>query len=133
MLINLQSTHRALEIARRRGGLSGTDEGMGAVAPRIERIDFSEEEVADDKIVGSPRAPTSPGSGWLNKILPITVGADGTARIFGLPPALAYGLAVLIVGGGSYYGWKALSGGKLVLSNPFSKKRRNGRRGRSRC
>lgn len=119
MLLNLQRSGSALE-------------GLGAVPSKnVERVDFSDEEAGT--IVGSPRAPTSAGSGWLNKILPITVGADGTARIFGLPPALAYALAVLIVGGGSYYGWKALSGQKLALANPFSKKRRNGRRGRSRC
>ena len=70
----------------------------------------------------------SAGSRVLDAILPIKTDASGKAKIFGLPPALAYTLAGLVVVGASYYGYRALAGRRRV-ANP-SKRRRRGRQKR---
>lgn len=87
-----------------------------------------------DLIVGGDGVArlASPGSSLLDKFLPVTHDAKGNARIYGLPPAIAYSLVALTLGGSAYYAYRAWGKHVVRLVNPKPKKR--GRpRGRSKC
>lgn len=75
-----------------------------------------------------PRAPGL-GAGVLDKVLPKKIGAGGKVTIWGLPPAVAYAIAAVILAGGGLLVYQHLGGGgRRVARNP--KRRRNPRRGR---
>ncbi len=74
-----------------------------------------------------PRAP-GPGAGVLDKVLPKKLGANGKVTIWGLPPAVAYAIAAVILAGGGMLAYQHFAGGRRVAPNP--KRRRNPRRGR---
>ncbi len=74
-----------------------------------------------------PRAP-GPGAGVLDKVLPKKLGANGKVTIWGLPPAVAYAIAAVILAGGGMLAYQHFAGGgRRVARNP--KRRRNPRRG----
>ncbi len=77
----------------------------------------------------APRPPTAAGSSFLDKVLPRKTGADGQVRIWGLPPAVAYVIALILVGGGGYLAVKQFGGGRRVATNP-RRRRRGARRAR---
>ena len=64
----------------------------------------------------------------LDKVLPKTVGAGGKVTIWGMPPAVAYALALMAVSGVGYVAYRQL-GGRRLASNP-RRRRRGGRRSR---
>jgi hypothetical protein len=74
--------------------------------------------------VYSPAAP--PKKSLVAKVLPVTLGADGKPRIWGLPPTVAYVLAVVIVGGVGYLAYQRFAGGgrSLVAANSPRRRRR---------
>lgn len=77
-----------------------------------------------DIIVGSDgiARTATPGSSFLDKILPVKTDAKGNARIYGLPPALTYSIVVILLGGSAYYAYQTW-GHHLVIRNPLAKKR----------
>jgi hypothetical protein len=93
-------------------------------------ISFDEPLVITGNV--APRPPTAVGSSFLDKVLPRKTGSDGQVRIWGLPPAVAYTLALVILAGGGYLAFQKLRGGRgrrLSVANP----RRRRRRGASRA
>jgi len=65
-------------------------------------------------------------SGVLDKILPKRLGPGGQVTIWGLPPAVAYAIAAVILAGGGMLAYQRLTGGgRRVARNP---KRRHGQR-----
>lgn len=77
----------------------------------------------------APRAATQAGAGVLDAILPKKT-VNGKVTIWGLPPAVAYTLAAVIVAGGGLVAYQhfARTGGRRGgrVGNP--KRRRSGRR-----
>lgn len=100
--------------------------------------DFADEPaVIVGKVPSRPLvvAPPSPlprargaAAGVLDKFLPVKVGSDGKATIFGLPPAVVYAVVAMMIAGGGYYAYRSVAGGRRVL-NP-GKKQRKAKRGR---
>lgn len=69
----------------------------------------------------------------LSRVLPVKVGTDGKSRIYGLPPTVAYTLALVIVAGGAYLAYQRLAGGGgrgrgLLATNSPRRRRRGARR-----
>jgi hypothetical protein len=63
----------------------------------------------------------------LDKVMPKRQGPDGTVRIWGMPPAVAYTLAAIALGGAGWLAYRQLGGGgRRVATNP---RRRRGSRG----
>ncbi len=82
----------------------------------------------------TPAPRTGPAAKVLDKIAPRKTDAAGKVRIWGMPPAVAYLLMALAVGGVGYVAVRSFSGGgRRVATNP---RRRRGRgrqpRGRKR-
>jgi hypothetical protein len=67
----------------------------------------------------------------LDTILPKRIGADGKERIWGLPPAVAYALAAVILAGGGLLAYQQFARGGRRVANP-PRRRRNGRAKRAR-
>jgi hypothetical protein len=77
----------------------------------------------------APRAP-GVGSSFLDSVLPKKVGTDGKEKIWGLPPAVAYAIAGVILVGGGMMVVQAMRGGRRVATNP--KRRKGSRKKRAR-
>ncbi|HEU0081837.1 MAG TPA: hypothetical protein VFQ87_03120 [Bradyrhizobium sp.] len=73
----------------------------------------------------------------LDKIMPKTAGPGGAVRIWGMPPAVAYTLAALVLGGAGWWAFREFGGGgggrrrEAVASNPRRRRRGRGRGRRS--
>ena len=79
-----------------------------------------------------PRAP-GPASNVLDKILPKKLGASGKVTIWGLPPAVAYAIAAVILAGGGWFAYQHLvggGGGRRVARNPKRRRHPRGKRAR---
>jgi hypothetical protein len=86
----------------------------------------------------APKAPaaktpaTQPRTGItkvLDKVAPRTLAPNGTVRVWGMPPAVAYLLMALAVGGVGLVSYRALAGGGRRVTNP-RRRRRGSARGR---
>jgi hypothetical protein len=66
------------------------------------------------------------------RVLPVKVGADGKERIYGLPPTVAYVLALVIVGGAGYLAYRRFAGGGGLVAANHPRRRRRARRRASR-
>ena len=74
------------------------------------------------RIYSPPAGKTS----LVSKVMPVKLGGDGKARIWGLPPTVAYVLAAVILGGAGYLAYQRFSGGgrQLVAANSPRRRRR---------
>jgi hypothetical protein len=94
-------------------------------------ITFYPATVSPAKTVPRPPGATS---SLLDKIMPRKAGAGGVVKIWGMPPALAYALAAIFLGGVSWYAYRELAGGRRrVASNPRRRGKRRGKARRKRC
>jgi hypothetical protein len=71
--------------------------------------------------VYSPAAAARPSV--LAKVFPVKVGPDGKARIWGLPPAVAYALAAVMLAGAGLWVYQRAGGGRRVAANPPRRRR----------
>jgi hypothetical protein len=66
----------------------------------------------------------------LDSVMPKRVGAGGKVTIWGMPPAVAYALALMAVSGLGYVAYRQLGGRHHVATNPRRRRRRGGRSSR---
>jgi len=65
----------------------------------------------------------------LDKVLPKKVGNGGKVTIWGMPPAVAYALALMALSGVGYVAYRQLGGSRRLATNP-RRRRRGGRTSR---
>jgi hypothetical protein len=78
-----------------------------------------------------PRAGTSKVAKALDVVMPKKIGATGAIKIWGLPPAVAYTLAAILLTGLGLYGYRAIAGGgRRVATNPRRRGKARGKKAR---
>jgi hypothetical protein len=76
-------------------------------------------------------APRTGPTKVLDTVLPRTLGPTGAVKIFGLPPAVAYTLAAILLTVAGLYTYQAIAGGR-VAKNPPRRRGRGSRGGKAR-